>query len=257
MTDPDRSPVRTQLKGLVAVLQTSASSLLPSATQDLLGSIVEAAATIFGARAASIALIRDGETLEFVAAHGAGEQEILGRKIPIDRGIAGFVALTGQALAISDVEQDPRFDREFAASTGYVPTSILAAPLERHGAVMGVMEVLDKVEASAFAMQDMELMGIFGRQAALAIEQSEMLDQIDRLLREGLIRLANTDDELHVDQIIAALREADPLTDRSAELLELAGHIGRLFTAGDREWQACLGVLNSLANYVDHRRSLD
>lgn len=253
MSDVRDSSLQAQLKALVEVLQLSASVLLPNSTQELLGSIVEAAATIFGARAGSIALIRGGESLEFVTAYGVGEAEIVGRVLPIDRGIAGFVALTGQALAISDVEQDPRFDREFAASTGYVPTSILAAPLERDGAVVGVMEVLDKVDAPGFAMHDLELIGIFGRQAAIAIQQAEMLEKLDLLLRDGLAGLAGEMPGLRVDEILAALADQDPQRGDHHKFRMLVQHIARLYSAGESERQACLGVLEVLTRYLDQR----
>lgn len=254
MADSEKE-LRDQLKSLSEVLQMSSSALLPNAPQELLSSIVEAAATIFGAQAASIALIRDGETLEFVTAYGVGGDEIIGRRIPVDRGIAGFVALTGQALAISDVEKDPRFDREFAASTGYVPNSILAAPLERRGSIVGVMEVLDKLNAPGFAMQDLELMGIFGRQAAIAIGHTEMLDQLGEFLRAGLLELAASEGTLRIDELVDAL-QVDSRSEASEELREMAHHIARLYAAGEAERKACLGVLHSLTQYLDHRRTL-
>ncbi len=136
-----------QLTRLVQAIDAAGKAILPRSDQELLQSIVDAAARIFGAAAASISLVDEQrQMLEFRVAYGAGNKELVGMRIPIDKGIAGYVALTGQPIAISDVRKDPRFNQEFAKSTGYVPSSILATPLLFEERVIGVMEVLDKIE---------------------------------------------------------------------------------------------------------------
>lgn len=101
--------------------------------------------TMFGAAACSCALASDdGAELRFVAADGAGADGIVGVTMPIRRGIAGWVALTGQPIAIADVARDDRFARDIAEATEYVPTAVLAAPLlDEEGETVGVIEVLD------------------------------------------------------------------------------------------------------------------
>jgi GAF domain-containing protein len=258
MADDTSPSLEAQLAELVEVLQSSSSILLPHSTHQLLNSIVEAAARIFGARAASIALVREDDSmLEFVTAYGPAGDEIIGRKIPIDRGLAGFVAMTEQAIVISDVEHDPRFDREFAASTGYVPNSILAAPLDRGGRVVGVMEVLDKIDATGFAIQELELMEIFGRQAAIAIEQTDMLDQLDRLLQQGLAELSESNDDLRVDALLAALAASRAKRDEQVDLRQMAEHVGRMYAAGPEERRLCLGMLQAMSAYIERRRALE
>jgi signal transduction protein with GAF and PtsI domain len=112
-----------------------------------LGHCVEATRSLFGAAACSIALVDpEGETLEFVASDGAGSEEIVGVRIPVSRGIAGWAAMSGQPIAVRDVQTDARFARDVAESTHYVPTAIYAAPmLDAAGEVLGVASVLDPV----------------------------------------------------------------------------------------------------------------
>ncbi len=112
-----------------------------------LGSCVEATRALFGAAACSIALVDDdGEHLRFVASDGAGADEIVGVTIPVSRGIAGWAAMSGQPIAVRDVQTDARFARDVAESTHYVPTAIYAAPmLDAEGEVLGVASVLDPV----------------------------------------------------------------------------------------------------------------
>ena len=69
--------------------------------------------------------------------------------MPVRRGVAGWVALTGQAIAVGDVTRDDRFARDVAEATRFVPTSMLAAPLlDPAGETVGVIEVLDPLRSS-------------------------------------------------------------------------------------------------------------
>jgi signal transduction protein with GAF and PtsI domain len=106
---------------------------------------VEATRSLFGAAACSIALVdEEGGTLRFVASDGAGSEEIVGVEIPVSRGIAGWAAMSGQPIAVRDVQSDARFARDVAESTHYVPTAIHAAPMiDDRGEVLGVVSVLD------------------------------------------------------------------------------------------------------------------
>jgi signal transduction protein with GAF and PtsI domain len=118
-----------------------------STLTDHLQASVAATRGLFAAAACSCALAtEDGGSLEFVAADGAGAGAIVGVRLPVARGIAGFVALSGQPMAIADVSRDDRFARDVAEATDYVPITILAAPLlDPDGETLGVLEVLDPV----------------------------------------------------------------------------------------------------------------
>lgn len=121
-----------------------------------LGRCVEATRALFNAAACSIALVDDdGTTLRFVASDGAGADEIVGVTIPVSRGVAGWAAMSGQPIAVRDVQADARFARDVAESTHYVPTAIHAAPmLDAEGEILGVLSVLDPVvdEASDWTL---------------------------------------------------------------------------------------------------------
>ena len=112
-------------------LQGAAAAILAQeATHvELLTSIVDAARAIFGARASSVFLL-DEETdeLVFEAISGEGSETLVGTRFPSSRGIAGFVLVTRQPLVLDDVQNDPRFARDFAEATGFVPKSAFLPP---------------------------------------------------------------------------------------------------------------------------------
>jgi GAF domain-containing protein len=163
-------------------------------TEAVLRSIVEAAVLLFEAEAASLALFdARRNVLVFQVAAGAQGQGVVGLEIPPDRGLVGYVFSTGQALAISDVAQDPRFGRSFAEKTQYVPRSIVAVPLVDDRGTIGVLEVLDKRTEATFSIRDVELAGAFARQASVAIRASRVERDVAALLRAVLGALAGED----------------------------------------------------------------
>lgn len=78
-----------------------------------------------------------------------------------------------ESLVIDDVQQDPRFAREVAEDTGYLPKGLMAAPLLRGEDALGVLSVLDRPAERPFSLAEMDLLSLFARQAALALDVVE------------------------------------------------------------------------------------
>lgn len=137
----------------------------------LLQSVVEVARAIFRAEASSVFML-DEETdeLVFAAVTGQGAETLIGQRFPSSTGIAGWVLVTRQPLVLEDVGKDPRFGREAAESTGFVPKSLMAVPLLHGEAAVGVLEVLDRASHERFTLAEMELLGLFANQAAIALD---------------------------------------------------------------------------------------
>ena len=153
--------------------------------RSLLESVAEVARAIFGAKASSIFLL-DEETdeLVFEAIAGYGADTLLGQRFPSSTGIAGWVLVTRQPLVIEDVTEDPRFAKDFAEGTGYIPKGLMAVPLLYEERALGVLQVLDRPRRSRFTLQEMELLGLFGNQAAIATAAALMDRACDHLLAD-------------------------------------------------------------------------
>jgi GAF domain-containing protein len=194
----------------------------------ILRSVVEAAVALFEAEAASIALYAPARNvLVFRVAAGEHGQGVIGLEIPPDRGLVGYVYSSGQALAIADVAADPRFGRSFAERTQYVPRSIVAVPLVDERGTLGVLEVLDKRSEASFSLRDIELAGVFARQATVAIRASRVERDTATLLRVVIGDLAGGEaPEAGVEAlVVAALADVGdpddplwPLVDQVAAL---------------------------------------
>ena len=189
--------------------------------RELLQSIVEVARSIFGARASSVFLFdEDSDELVFEAVAGEGADELIGRRFPSSTGIAGWVLVTRQPLVVEELADDPRFSRETAESTGFVPKGLMAVPLLHEDRTLGVLEVLDRPQQAAFSLQEMELLGKFANEAAIA------LDLLQRA-REARAVLENEGGEAAaVARFVAKLGEASP--ERREAVLKLLESIEAL-----------------------------
>ncbi|HEU0236796.1 MAG TPA: GAF domain-containing protein [Candidatus Limnocylindrales bacterium] len=190
-TDDERDASLRRLVEALAARGAVALRLEPPGLDRLLRSIAEATVALFDAEAASIALVDPDGRLRFRVAAGDQGAGVVGLVVEPGEGIAGFVLATSQPIAISDVATDPRFDREAAAATGYVPRSLLAVPLESGDRVIGVLEVLDRRGGNAFDLRDVSLAGVFARQAAIAIEVSRTERDVVELVAAGLAAAAS------------------------------------------------------------------
>jgi GAF domain-containing protein len=123
-------------------------------------------------------------------------------------------------------------------------------PLTSGDRILGVMEVLDKIDAPSFGMQDMELLGIFAGQAALAIEMSQGLERLGEALIGGLKNLA---DLAPSGKLLAVLQER-PDTARRGDLLELAALLNDVSQLGEDERKTAVKILSAFADYSQNRR---
>lgn len=214
MTEDDR------LRAAVAAAVVGSEA----AYTELLASVAEVARAIFGARAASIFLLDEtSDELVFEAVAGEGSETLLGRRFPSSTGLAGWVLVTRQPIVIEDVSEDPRFARDFAETTGYVPRGLMAVPLLHGERALGVLEVLDRPERSRFSLQEMDLLALFGNQAAIALDLLLSARRAKGVLEGGESDLAL------VARVASALNQLDPERYESGtELLRaLAEVLGR------------------------------
>jgi len=178
----------------------------------LLAAIVEVARSIFGAKASSILLLdEEAQELVFEAVVGEGEDTLLGTRFPVGTGIAGWVLATRTPLVIEDVQNDPRWSRNVAEGTGYVPKGLMAAPLLHEESALGVLSVLDRPEQTLFSLQEMELLGLFSNQASIAVDLLLKARKANLVLEskgdlEPVSRLAAAVDALEDDRREAGLR---------------------------------------------------
>ena len=257
VADNDLTAALTALRA-VGRRSSVARRLQGDVEQRLLQSIVDATASLFDAEASSIALFEtDPDRLEFRVAAGAHGAGAVGLQVKPTEGIAGFVFSSGQALALTDVASDPRWDIEAAKRTGYVPRSLAAVPLLDDEGSVGVLQVLDKRGSPSFSLRDMELLAIFARQATTAITATRVQRDTARLLEEVLRQLANgTLADVQVEALVSqATLGIDDNPD--APFWQLVDYVEQLRGLGERDLTLVTQILEVVARHAQraHRRA--
>src|SRR5215213_7836071 len=173
--------------------------------RELLQSIVEVARSIFDARASSVFLFdEESDDLVFEAVAGEGAGELIGQRFPSSTGIAGWVLVTRQPLVVEELDKDPRFSRETAESTGFVPKGLMAVPLLHEDRALGVLEVLDRPQKAAFSLAEMNLLGLFANEAAIA------LDLLQKAREARAVLESEGGEAEAVARFVALLADAEP-----------------------------------------------
>lgn len=261
MSTEDSFRGEAQLNAALLILRSAARRtavarrFVPDAERQLLQSIVDATVRLFDAEAASIALFEsDPDRLEFRVAAGPQGAGAIGMSVPPTKGIVGYVYSTGQALALSDVGSDPRFDRTAAERSGYVPRSIAAVPLVDRETTVGVLQLLDKRESPSFTLRDMELLEVFAAQAGAAIAATRLHREVPLLLAATLGQLG--DDELDPDAIERLASEATRGLDADADapFWSLVDTVARMSALGARELELVSAILETVARTAEGDR---
>jgi signal transduction protein with GAF and PtsI domain len=164
--------------------------------EPLLSGATAAVRGLFAAAACSVAVVRDEADLEYVAADGVGATAIVGVRMPVGRGLSGWVAMSGQPIWVRDPAGDPRFARDVAESTAYVPRSMLLAPVhDVVGETVAVLTVLDP-EAGPTDDGALEVLGTLAALVGLVLSTpGPGAGQDDRYAELGR-RIASLVDEL-------------------------------------------------------------
>ncbi|MGQ9858491.1 MAG: PP2C family protein-serine/threonine phosphatase [Thermodesulfobacteriota bacterium] len=143
---------------------------------EVLDRIMTTSRTVMGADASSLMLVdeKTGELVFQVAQGRVGEQLLAGFRLPRGQGIAGHVCETGEPVLVQDAYIDPRFHRDFDERTGYRTKSILCVPLKIQGKIIGVSQVINKLDGTPFNSEDLDTFTHLCKHAAIAIENARM-----------------------------------------------------------------------------------
>jgi signal transduction histidine kinase len=171
-------PVAT-LARLVEASQVLNSTL---ELEPLLQFIIDAAAELTGAAAASIILFDEKtHTLRFEASSNQLAQDALGHfEVPLEGSLAGIIFREGCPLIINDAQHDPRLYKQVGEAVALPTRSLLGVPLCIKDRSTGVLEAVNKCDESGFSQMDAFTLSVLASQAAIAIENARLIDALQR-----------------------------------------------------------------------------
>jgi signal transduction histidine kinase len=192
-----------RVQRLERILDVSRQLTSTLALGPLLKTIVNTAAELTESEDASIILwdARTGE-LHFRTSTGELADQLANIPVPVDGSIAGAVLNSGEPMIVSDARSDPRHYGEVGRQVGREIRSLVAAPMQIKERCIGVLEAINKCGDQEFTHEDVETLMILGAQAAVAIENAQLIGA----LREAYNRLGELE-QLKSDFIAIASHE--------------------------------------------------
>lgn len=179
----------TQLQNLIEISRALTASL---EVDVVLLAIVEKAVELLRCQTGSLLLV-DEDTKELVfkvALPPAGEQ-LIDTRLPLGVGIVGAVARDGKPLIVNDAKADPRHYPGIDASTTLTTQSLLCVPLISKGRVIGVVEVMNKMNGTLFDEEDSQSLAAFATQGAIALENARLYSELKRAFTETVRVMTN------------------------------------------------------------------
>jgi putative methionine-R-sulfoxide reductase with GAF domain len=152
---------------LSAVAALTRSMTAASSPHEALVRLMIMIRDLFGIEAGTLyRLDRSASQLVFEVVIGPHQETLYQQRLPIDRGLAGWVVSNGEPLLIPNVQCDPRFEGMFDNKSGFQTRSILCVPLMAHGQVSGVIQLINKLNGE-FNERDLQLLRILAALGSL------------------------------------------------------------------------------------------
>ncbi|KAA3659676.1 MAG: GAF domain-containing protein, partial [Chloroflexi bacterium] len=161
---------------------------------EVLERLLQVATQIIGAAAASVWLW-ENETSDWLicqaAFHPGSADRLVNQRVQRGQGIAGWVAKTGESAVVGNTNLDQRFTPKIDAQSGFTTDSLIAVPLQTRGKIIGVLEVVNKLEGM-FENDDLTVVETLAASASIAIENASLVET----MRQQMTDLQARNEEL-------------------------------------------------------------
>ncbi len=143
----------------------------------VLSEVMDRLIALTGAERGFLMLKNPGGELGVQVARGLDQVDLNEEQFAISRTIAYRVAETGEVILTTNAQDDPRFGDQISVAA-YHLLSILCAPLKIKNNLIGVIYVDNRVKSGIFRQSDHELISAFANQAAVAIDNARLFDDL-------------------------------------------------------------------------------
>jgi len=205
-----------QARVMTALAESAAAINATLKLDDVLQRILEQISQALQVEVVSLALI-DPQTQELVyrASTGKYRESVVGIRLSMGQGVAGWVAREGRGAVVPNVQADPRFFKGVDKLTGFETRAIACAPIRSRGQVIGVLQALNPSEGVFDPDALLVLTGI-GSLAGTAIHHAQLFEsqqaahqRYRELFEDSIDPILVTDPE---GQILEANRQVAGIT---------------------------------------------
>lgn len=159
---------------------------------EVLQSVMATAVELLHCESGSLLLV-DPETDEliFQVAVGPASARLQGTRLPPGVGVVGSVVKEGKPLIVNNAQSDPRHYKEIDKQTTLQTSSLLAVPLITKERVLGVLEVLNKIDGTPFNADDCAALTALAIQSSIALENAQLYSDLQRAFTDTVSVIAN------------------------------------------------------------------
>jgi putative methionine-R-sulfoxide reductase with GAF domain len=218
----------------------------PRMTQ-MLEQVIKTAQKTLGISAASVLLFGDNEEeLFFEVATGPVGKVLRQVKLSTQYGIAGQVARTGKPLIVNDVTRSEKFHKMIDDTTGFQTRSLVCAPLLIQRRILGVIEVLNKLDGTEFNEQDLDAVVSIATITAMAIENTRQYQTVLEAFKNTIVTLASAIDAKdplacgHSQRVMEYTLMAGAYFSFSSEEMEILRNAAVLHDIGKIDIDCCI-----------------
>ncbi len=184
------SELKKANKQLATLYEIAQAITAPLQLNVVLDEIVRSTVKLFDTDTGVILLLDEArEELTIQGSFGLSEKVAKGTHDRVGESIAGRVAQTGQPIIANDLPNDPHFYNPSAEDEGWLACA--SVPLVARGKIIGTLDVHSKINRFAFNQEHIEILNKLAKQAAVAIENTRLYEQL---------QLARTELEARVQQ---------------------------------------------------------
>ncbi len=125
--------------------------------------------------------LRDGksEELVFWALQGAGKATLEGSRMPLKKGIVGWVIENVQGTLVEDTSKDDRFFKDVDKESKFHTRNMICVPLVVRGdEVLGAIQCLNRIDDGVFTQDDLEFLDQCAHQVSLAIHNALLYEKL-------------------------------------------------------------------------------
>lgn len=206
---------RRQARVMTALAQSARAITSSIQFNEVLNSILSQIQEALQVEAVTLALL-DDETgdLEYKAAiyrDYSAKPEILGKKIPLGKGVIGWVAQYGKRTVIPDVSIDPRFDPLYNIHPDFIPRAIASAPIRLRGKVIGVLEAINP-ERGKFSSDALLVLTGIGSLAGSSIQNAQLFAELKAAHNRYHTLFENSIDPILITDLDGDILEANQPT---------------------------------------------
>ena len=127
---------------------------------------------VMNVEAGSLLFLEDNE-LEIAVAFNIKIKSMKKFRLKLGQGIAGYVAARGEAIIVNDTEKSSHFFPIIDEVSGFTTRSALCVPMISQGKVIGVIEVLNKINGE-FGFDDKDLLQAIATSVCIALENARL-----------------------------------------------------------------------------------